>query len=87
LINTSRGALIREDDLVRALDEGLLYAAALDVLTEEPPQTGHALVHHPRCIVTPHNAWISFEARSRLMQVTVENVRSFLNGKVQNQVF
>jgi len=86
LINTSRGGLIDEADLAAALSGGLLKAAALDVLTTEPPAAGHPLIHHPRCIVTPHNAWISFEARSRLMTVTIENVRQFLSGSPQHVV-
>ena len=86
LINTSRGQLINEADLLEALNGGPLGGAALDVLTEEPPVAGHALVHHPRCIVTPHNAWVSVEARGRLMDTTVSNIQSFLEGRPANVV-
>jgi glycerate dehydrogenase len=86
LINTSRGQLINEKDLVKALDDHLLAGAALDVLKEEPPVTGHPLVHHPRVIITPHNAWVSVEARSRMMQLTAENIRMFLAGTPINVV-
>jgi glycerate dehydrogenase len=86
LINTSRGQLINEDDLFQALQNGVLAGAALDVLSEEPPKPGHPLIHHPNCIVTPHNAWLSFEARTRLMNVTLENIRKFFNGDPQNVV-
>jgi glycerate dehydrogenase len=86
LINTSRGMLINEDELLTALEEGLLAGAALDVLSEEPPKSGHPLVHHPKCIVTPHNAWISFEARSRLLKETIENIRNFIKGHPVNSV-
>jgi glycerate dehydrogenase len=48
--------------------------------------TGHPLVHHPRVIVTPHNAWVSVEARSRMMQLTAENIRMFLAGTPINVV-
>lgn len=86
LINTSRGQLINEDDLFEALQNSTLAGAALDVLTEEPPKPGHPLVHQKNCIVTPHIAWLSVEARSRLMQVTVENIRKFSEGEPQNIV-
>lgn len=86
LINTSRGPLINESELVHALDNEMLSAAALDVLSEEPPAMGHPLIHHPRCIVTPHNAWLSFEARQRLMKVTVENISRFLSQQPQHVV-
>jgi glycerate dehydrogenase len=86
LINTSRGPLINEQDLVDALNEGHLAGAALDVLSQEPPAANHPLIHHPRCIVTPHNAWISFEARRRLMMETLENVRAFVEGRIRNRV-
>ncbi len=81
LINTSRGPLINEQDLVSALDQGLLARAALDVLSEEPPGRDHPLANHKKCLVTPHTAWISFEARQRLMKETINNIACFLTGK------
>jgi glycerate dehydrogenase len=86
LINTSRGQLINENDLAEALRKKKLSAAALDVLSAEPPPHGHPLMGLPNCIITPHNAWSSFEARTRLMEVTSENIRQFLEGKPQNIV-
>jgi glycerate dehydrogenase len=86
IVNTSRGQLVNEEDLVKALNDHLLAGAALDVLREEPPVAGHPLVHHPRVIVTPHNAWVSVEARTRMMQVTVENIKMFLVGTPVNVV-
>lgn len=86
LINTSRGQLIDEKDLAVALQKNILAGAALDVLSVEPPLAGHPLIGLPNCIITPHNAWISFEARSRIMQVTLENVTAALNGKSKNVV-
>ena len=80
LINTARGELIVEEDLDRALRDGRLGAAALDVLSQEPPPLSHPLLQAPRCIVTPHQAWAGFEARKRLLERSVENVRGFLNG-------
>jgi glycerate dehydrogenase len=86
LINTSRGQLIDEKDLAIALQMNILAGAALDVLSIEPPPAGHPLIGLPNCIITPHNAWISFEARSRIMQVTLENVEAMLAGKAKNVV-
>jgi glycerate dehydrogenase len=86
LINTSRGQLIGEKDLADALQKNKLAGAALDVLSVEPPLAGNPLIGLPNCIITPHNAWISFEARSRIMQITLENVKAFLSGKSKNMV-
>ena len=86
LINTARGALINEKDLAQALQQGRIAGAGLDVLSTEPPPKDHPLIGLENCIITPHNAWISFEARQRIMNVTIANVQSFLNGKPQNVV-
>jgi glycerate dehydrogenase len=85
-INTSRGQLINEPDLRDALQQNKLAGAALDVLNREPPRDGNPFIGLPNCIVTPHNAWMSFEARQRLMQTTFENVASALAGKPVNVV-
>ncbi|MEX0327019.1 MAG: D-2-hydroxyacid dehydrogenase [Puniceicoccaceae bacterium] len=77
LINTARGPLINETDLREALESGQLAAAALDVLTEEPMAQDCPLMGAPHCLITPHLAWASIEARERLMAITIENVRSF----------
>jgi glycerate dehydrogenase len=86
LINTSRGGLIDEAALARALRSGQLSAAYLDVLNVEPPPPGHPLIGLPNCWITPHVAWASLEARTRLMQVAVDNVRAFLAGSPVNVV-
>lgn len=86
LINTSRGQLIQETDLANALRQGVLAGAALDVLSKEPPPADHPLLHVPNCILTPHVAWLSFEARQRILQKTFENVKAALSGKPQNIV-
>lgn len=80
LVNTARGGLIREADLARALREGVLGGAALDVLSEEPPRPDNPLLSAPRCVITPHLAWATLEARQRLLKITAENVRSILAG-------
>lgn len=85
LLNTSRGPLIVEQDLADALNEGRLAGAAVDVLLVEPPP-GSPLFTARNCLVTPHMAWATREARSRLMHQAVENVRAFLNGKPSNVV-
>jgi glycerate dehydrogenase len=86
LINSSRGQLINEKDLAEALTSKKIAGAALDVLSVEPPPADHPLVNLPQCIITPHTAWLSFEARQRLMQVTYDNVACFINGNPQNVV-
>jgi len=86
LINTSRGQLINESDLADALRKGVLAGAALDVLSNEPPPADHPLFGLSNCIITPHMAWLSKEARTRIMQTTLENVRQALAGKPQHVV-
>ena len=86
LINTARGQLINEQDLADALNANVIAGAGLDVLSKEPPVNGNPLLTAANCIVTPHNAWISKEARLRIMQVTTANVEAFLKGKPQNVV-
>jgi glycerate dehydrogenase len=86
LINTSRGQLIEEHDLAEALLKKTIAGAALDVLSKEPPQAGHPLLGIPNCLITPHNAWLSFEARQRILSTTLENVKAALAGKPQNMV-
>lgn len=87
LINTARGALVNEQDLADALKSNILGGAALDVLCKEPPPPDHPLMECPNCIITPHNAWMSFEARKRLMEGTVQNVQGFLDAEVKNNVW
>lgn len=86
LINTSRGPLVDEAALAGALKKGVIAGAALDVLEEEPPRANNPLIGLPNCIITPHISWYAREARQRLMDTAVENLRSFQAGKVVNQV-
>ncbi len=86
LINTARGGLIVEEDLKRALEEGRLAGAGLDVLSEEPPPPNHPLFEVDNCLITPHQAWATKEARERLMDISVENVTAFLRGEPRNVV-
>ena len=86
LINTSRGPLINEPDLAWALNNGVIASAAVDVLCQEPPAADNPLLKCENCFFTPHIGWTSAEARQRLMDVVVGNVRSFLEGKPVNVV-
>ncbi|RPD40805.1 D-2-hydroxyacid dehydrogenase [Chitinophaga barathri] len=86
LINTSRGPLIREDHLVEALNNGTIAGAGLDVLTVEPPADDNPLLSAKNCVITPHIAWASKEARSRLMDKVVSNIKAFREGKPVNVV-
>ncbi len=86
LINTARGPLVDEAALASALNEGRLAGAGLDVLSLEPPSSDNPLLTARNCIVTPHMAWATRAARSRLMDATVENLRAFLAGVPQNVV-
>lgn len=81
LINTSRGPLIDERALADALNGGKLAGAALDVLSVEPPQAGNPLLTASNCIITPHIAWATKEARARLMDTAVRNVKAYLEGR------
>lgn len=86
LLNTTRGAVIVEDDVAAALRSGKLYAAGLDVLSVEPPAADNPLLSAPNCVLTPHIAWTSREARARLIEAALQNVRGFLDGHPQNVV-
>lgn len=86
ILNTSRGPLINEADLVEGLKSGRVAGAAVDVLSSEPPQADNPLLSAPNCLVTPHIAWATKEARSRLMNIAVENLNAFLRGETQNVV-
>lgn len=86
LINTGRGPLVDEDALAEALDRGEIYAAGVDVLSCEPPRADNPLLKAKNCFTTPHLGWATKEARIRLMDIAVANLRAFLNGDIQNSV-
>jgi glycerate dehydrogenase len=86
LLNTSRGPVVDEPALADALNSGRIAGAALDVLSTEPPRADNPLLTAKNCLITPHLAWATRAARSRLMKIAVENVRSFLRGQPQNVV-
>ena len=86
LINTSRGPLIQESDLAAALNGNRIAAAALDVLSQEPPPASNPLLTAKNCLITPHMAWATTEARKRLMSSVIENVTAFLSGQPKNVI-
>lgn len=83
LINTSRGPVINESDLVEAIKSKQISGAAIDVLETEPPKLDSEIVSKPldNLLVTPHTAWASYESRLRLIQITASNLQEFLDQK------
>ncbi len=86
LINTSRGPLVVDQDLADALNAGRLAGAGLDVLSVEPPLENNPLLGARNCLVTPHIAWATREARARLLELAIANLAAFLDGRPQNVV-
>ena len=86
IINTSRGPLINEKDLAEALNNGRIYAAGIDVVSEEPIKEENPLLKAKNIFITPHIAWAPREARDRLMNIAVSNLESFISGKPVNVV-
>ena len=86
IINTGRGLLVDDEAVATALEQGTIAAYCADVLTTEPPQSDNPLLQQYNAFITPHIAWATKEARSRLLQVAIQNVRSFINGHPQNVV-
>ena len=86
LINTSRGAVVDEDALARALNEGRLRGAGLDVLSVEPPAPDNPLLTAKNCVITPHIAWAAKDARKRLISIVADNVRGYVANQIQNNV-
>ena len=86
LINTARGALIHEPDLAAALNTERIAGAGLDVLSVEPPLASNPLLSARNCVMTPHIAWATRNARLRLLEVTAANIRSYLLKRPQNVI-
>lgn len=86
LINASRGPVINEADVAEALKSGKIRAAGVDVVSEEPIPADDPLLSAPNCIITPHIAWATVEARKRLMDITFGNIEKFLAGTPVNVV-
>ncbi len=86
LVNTARGGLVVEEDLARALRDGRIAGAAVDVVSREPISEDNPLLTAPRCLITPHMAWATRSARQRLMAAAARNIRAFLDGAPVNVV-
>ena len=86
VINTARGGIINEDDMAEALRSGKVAGFAADVISSEPPENNNPLVIAPNTVITPHLAWATLDARSRLMDKVRENLIAFINGNIQNRV-
>ena len=87
LINTARGGLVVDDELAAALSGESIAGAALDVVgVEEPPDASNPLFAAPNCIITPHIAWATREARQRCLKEAARNLRAFLDGRERNRL-
>lgn len=84
IINTSRGLIVVEKDLAEALNNGIIAGAAIDVLSEEPPEANNPLFDAPNCIITPHISWATKESRARLMDIAVNNLSAFIKEEKLN---
>ena len=86
IVNLSRGPVVNETDLAEALRSGKVAAFGADVISEEPMNADNPLYTAPNCYLTPHIAWATCEARTRLIEIATENVKAFIEGKAQNVV-
>ena len=86
IVNTGRGPLVDEHDMAAALQSGKVQAFCADVLSTEPPSSDNPLIGHPHAFITPHIAWASREARTRLIHVAAANLHAFLAGRPQHIV-
>ena len=86
LINTGRGPLVDDEAVATALHKGVIAAYGADVVSTEPPKADNPLLSAPYCYLTPHIAWATKEARTRLLTICIENIKAFLEGEPINQV-
>ena len=86
IINTARGGIVNEQALASALNSGEIAGAGFDVLTSEPPVEGNVLLEANNVMITPHSAWSTLQARQKLVDETIINIRSFFDGKPRNIV-
>lgn len=86
IINTSRGAVVNERELAKALNSGRIAGACLDVLEYEPMKEDTPLKNAKNCIITPHSAWAAIETRQRLLEIVTKNLENFINGTPTNRI-
>ena len=86
VINTGRGPLVNDNDVAEALNNDVIAAYGADVVTTEPVSADNPLLTAKNCFLTPHIAWATHEARQRLINICVDNVRAFIDGEAINQV-
>ena len=86
LINTARGGVVEEAALTKALNDGTIRGAGIDVLDTEPMYKDHPYLTAKNCYITPHVAWAAYEARTRLIDIVAENIRAFISGNPINCV-
>jgi len=86
LINTARGTLVDSAALTEALNEGVIYAAGLDVVDREPILTDNPLLNAKNCLITPHAAWLPIDVRKRLVDLSAENLNAYLHNRTLNRV-
>lgn len=86
IINTSRGPLLNETDVKEALNTGKIAGLACDVVSTEPIQMDNPLLSAKNCMITPHIAWAPKASRARLLQTAVDNLKTFIDGKIVNAV-
>ena len=86
IVNTGRGPLVADNDVAEALKNKTIAAYAADVLTTEPPQRDNPLLTAPNCFITPHIAWATLEARQRLMKISINNIKAFIEGNPINVI-
>lgn len=86
LINTARGTLVDSAALTEALNEGVIYAAGLDVVDREPILPDNPLMNAKNCLITPHAAWLPIDVRKRLVDLAAENLNAFLHNRTLNRV-
>lgn len=86
LVNTARGKLINESDVANALNNGKIYALATDAVQSEPIHPDNLLLRAKNCFITPHIAWAPLETRTRLLDITLSNLKAFLTGGQENRI-
>lgn len=86
IINTCRGGVIVEEDLVQALNSGVIAGAGIDVLAVEPMKENHSYLKAKNCLITPHVGWAAIETRKRLITLVAENVKEYFEGRPINIV-